>query len=105
MGGYYALAARNPEFAEAIARNLEVLKSATADGLLYGGMHYRATGMWPCIHHTFGHAKALASFLEQEAVELPEKALPAMRPMECASLRKSVPGCWPVATGGYADRL
>ena len=76
MGGYYALAARNPEFAEAIARNLEVLKSATADGLLYGGMHYRATGMWPCIHHTFGHAKALASFLEQEAVELPEKVLP-----------------------------
>lgn len=64
MGGYYLLAARHPEYIEAIYRNIKLLREATSDGLLYGGMHYRASNIPPCIHHTFGHAKALASFLE-----------------------------------------
>lgn len=65
MGGYYLMARDNPEFIEALRRNIKLLKSATYGGLLHGGMHYHATGTLPCIHHTFGHAKALASFLEQ----------------------------------------
>lgn len=64
MGGYYAMAAQHPEYLEAIRRNVQLLKKATFDGLLYGGMHYRACGIPPCIHHTFGHAKAITSFLE-----------------------------------------
>lgn len=59
------MARNNPVYAEAIRRNVALLKEATHGGLLYGGMHYREAGMAPCIHHTFGHAKALASFLEQ----------------------------------------
>ena len=67
MGGYYAMAAQHPEYVTAIGRNISLLRQATHDGLLHGGMHYRESGMRPCIHHTFGHAKALASFLEIEA--------------------------------------
>lgn len=62
MGGYYLLAARHPEFLEAVRRNIHLLKEATRGGLLYGGMHYAASGTPPCIHHTFGHAKAITSF-------------------------------------------
>lgn len=69
MGGYYKLAARHPEYLEAIQRNIQLLKKATHNGLLYGGMHYFAFGIPPCIHHTFGHAKALASFLELPPVK------------------------------------
>ena len=70
MGGYYTLAARHPEYLEAIQRNIRLLEKATHNGLLYGGMHYRASGIPPCIHHTFGHAKALASFLELPPVKI-----------------------------------
>ncbi len=70
MGGYYLMAAarNHPEYYEAIRRNIHLLKAATHNGLLYGGMHYRECGVPPCIHHTFGHAKALTSFLEQPPV-------------------------------------
>lgn len=77
MGGYYLLASRHPLYAEAIRRNIKLLKEATHDGLLYGGMHYRVSGIPPCIHHTFGHAKALASFLELPPLKTePSKELP-----------------------------
>lgn len=75
MGGYYLLAGRRPVYAEAIRRNIELLKRATHDGLLYGGMHYWDCAVLPCIHHTIGHAKALASFLELPPlkVDVPNK--------------------------------
>lgn len=63
MGGYYALADKYPQYAEAVKRNIKLLNQATHDGLLHGGMHYRNQGVEACIHHTFGHAKALASML------------------------------------------
>ncbi|WP_320935888.1 sulfatase-like hydrolase/transferase [Bacteroides nordii] len=68
MGGYYTLADRHPEYAEAIHRNIALLKKATHNGLLHGGMNYHDCGVEACIHHTFGHAKALASFLNQPVV-------------------------------------
>lgn len=68
MGGYYLLSAGRPAYTEAIRRNIRLLREATHAGLLHGGLHYHAAGVPPCIHHTFGHAKALASFLEQPAV-------------------------------------
>lgn len=64
MGGYYALANRHPEYLEAIRRNVQLLKRSTVDGLLHAGRDYRASGIPACIHHTFGHAKALTAFLE-----------------------------------------
>lgn len=87
MGGYYALANKNPEFAEAIRRNIMLLKKATHNGMLYGGMHYKDCHVEACIHHTFGHAKALASFLNQEAkqdafVPLPRDKEYGVKPMK-----------------------
>ncbi len=63
------MAAHHPNYLEAIRRNIRLLSRATHGGLLYGGMHYFVSGVSPCIHHTFGHAKALASFLEQPPVK------------------------------------
>ena len=39
-------------------------KQCSQEGLLYGGPHYAAHGEEPCIHHTFCHAKVLASMLD-----------------------------------------
>ncbi len=61
---YRLLADRDPRFAEVSRRNLALMAACTHDGLLYGGPHYRAHGYAPCIHHTFSHAKALATVVD-----------------------------------------
>lgn len=77
MGGYYAMSQRHPEYLEAISRNVRLLKESTDEGLLHAGRHYQVSGIPPCIHHTFGHAKALTAFLELPAAkETSGKALP-----------------------------
>ena len=58
------LADRHPAFAAAAARNTQLLRACTKDGLLYGGPHYAAHDAPACVHHTFCHAKALASALD-----------------------------------------
>jgi len=70
MAGFYALADKNPVLLEAIARNLNLLKQSTSRGILQGGAHYVSCHQESCIHHTFGHAKTLASFLSNEEVSL-----------------------------------
>ncbi len=62
---YALLAGRDPRFGEAALRNLEQLAACTHDGLLHGGPHYRHHGVPPCVHHTFTHAKALATVLDR----------------------------------------
>jgi hypothetical protein len=58
------LADRNPALGTAAVKYTELLKRCTADGLLHGGMHYVSHGIKPCVHHTFEHAKPLASLLD-----------------------------------------
>lgn len=107
MGGYYLLASRHPAYAEAICRNIKLLKEATYDGLLYGGMHYRVSGIPPCIHHTFGHAKALASFLElpplknQPSRELPRDAEYGMKYFQDIRTWLISQGEWRATFTGY----
>jgi hypothetical protein len=48
-------------------RNLEQLAACTHAGLLHGGPHYDRHGVPPCVHHTFTHAKALATVLDRGA--------------------------------------
>ena len=62
---YALLAQHEPAFREVAWRNLELMASCTHDGLLYGGPHYFAHGDLPCVHHTFTHAKALATVLDR----------------------------------------
>lgn len=63
--GYLLLADKYPECAEAVRRNLALLKSCTKDGLLAGGPHYLEAGQPSCIHHSFCHAKVLAGILNR----------------------------------------
>ena len=72
MGGYYAMAEQHPEYLEAIRRNIRLLKKSTNNGLLHAGRDYQASGIPACIHHTFGHAKALTAFLELPPVKAPQ---------------------------------
>jgi hypothetical protein len=62
---YALLADHDPRFAEVARRNLELMSACTHNGLLYGGPDYFAHGDQPCIHHTFTHAKALATVLDR----------------------------------------
>lgn len=53
------------------------MRKSTVDGLLHAGRDYCASGIPACIHHTFGHAKALTAFLELPPVKAtPNKMLP-----------------------------
>lgn len=54
----------NPAFGTAAVKNTELLKKCTENGLLHGGLHYVSHGIKPCVHHTFAHAKPLASILD-----------------------------------------
>jgi hypothetical protein len=62
---YALLADHDPRFAEVARRNLELMASSTHNGLLYGGPDYFVHGDQSCIHHTFTHAKALATVLDR----------------------------------------
>jgi hypothetical protein len=75
---YALLADHDPRFAEAARRNLELMSSCTHNGLLCGGPDYFAHGYQPCIHHTFTHAKALATVLDRgkESAFAAKAALP-----------------------------
>jgi hypothetical protein len=71
---FVLLAEREPQyeskFREVARRNLELMAACTHEGLLYGGPHYHAHGDLPCIHHTFTHAKALATVLDRGSSEI-----------------------------------
>jgi len=76
---YVLLAQHEPRFREAAWRNLQLMSACTHNGLLYGGPHYFAHGDLPCIHHTFTHAKALATVLDRGGSDLeprPRLSLP-----------------------------
>lgn len=58
-------------------KNFRLLKRCTHNGLLYGGVKYQSIGERPCVHHTFTHAKVLASLLDWNlAMEEETGALP-----------------------------
>ena len=72
---YLILADRNPIFAEVAYRNTELLAKCSKNGFLYGGPHYERHGEYPCVHHTFEHANALAFVVEEieEKYLVPDK--------------------------------
>ena len=80
---FVLLAEYEPTFREAAYRNLELMAACTHEGLLYGGPDYFIHGDQPCIHHTFTHAKALATVLDSGASHLepsPRLTLPRDEP-------------------------
>jgi hypothetical protein len=63
--GFVLMSKFEPRFREVARRNLELMAACTHGGLLYGGPDYFHHGDLPCVHHTFTHAKALASVLDR----------------------------------------
>ena len=72
---YVLLAQHDPKFLEVAQRNLELMSACTHNNLLYGGPDYFAHGDQPCIHHTFTHAKSLATVLDSNAPTTNSKAV------------------------------
>ncbi|MGA3133817.1 MAG: twin-arginine translocation signal domain-containing protein [Terracidiphilus sp.] len=87
---YVALSAYDARFAEAARRNLQLMAACTKDNLLYGGPHYALHGDFPCIHHTFTHAKSLATVLDRASAEL-EPAAEAKLPRDLPYGLRSFP--------------
>jgi len=77
-------------FREAARRNTELMAACTHDRLLYGGPDYFAHGDPPCIHHTFTHAKALATVLDRGTFPAQTTPRPLL-PRETASGLRSFP--------------
>jgi len=77
QAAFALMAKEDPRFAAAALRNAELLDRCTHQGLLQGGPHFIQQGELPCIHHTFCHARGLATVLEhglppaRPGVELP----------------------------------
>lgn len=99
---YARMGAYDPRFYGVALANMKLLSSCTYDGLLHGGPHYHLAGAAPCIHHTFSHAKVLASLLagkEGIKINVPEKGLPRAG----AYGVKSFPdiATWLIAKGGW----
>jgi hypothetical protein len=81
--GLVLLSDHDPRFREAARRNLELMAACTDHGLLYGGPDYDAHGDPACVHHTFTHAKALATVLDRAgfpAETSPRPSLPRDEP-------------------------
>ncbi|MEO7309259.1 MAG: hypothetical protein ABIX01_02595 [Chitinophagaceae bacterium] len=62
---YTLMAHLNPAFGTAAYQNFLLLNQCTSAGLIHGGLHYVSHGIQPCIHHTFAHAKSLATLLNK----------------------------------------
>lgn len=87
---YVLMARHEPRFNEVARRNLELMAACTHQGLLYGGPDYFAHGDQACIHHTFTHAKALATVLDHGGPP-PETAVPVALPRDEAYGLKTYP--------------
>ncbi len=99
---YALMADRDPRFAEAAHRNLELLAACTHDGLLHGGPHYHLQGVPPCVHHTFTHAKALATVLDRRGRTPPPRPRLAL-PRDGAYGLRAFPeiGTWLASVGEW----
>lgn len=60
---YALLANKNASFLEAAYRNTQLLRKCTLNGILQGGPHLNIRGLPASLHHTFCHAKGLATML------------------------------------------
>lgn len=87
---YALMADRNPAFATAAFKNVELYARCTSDGLLHGGPHYVSHGVPACIHHTFAHAKVLA-LIQDKMAKLPLISKEAPLPREVAKGVKEFP--------------
>jgi hypothetical protein len=84
---FVLLAQHDSKFREVARRNFELMAACTHNGLLYGGPDYFAHGDLPCVHHTFTHAKALATVLDRGGANLESSERPALPRDEAYGLK------------------
>jgi hypothetical protein len=89
--GFVLMSKFDPQFREAARRNLELMAACTHDGLLYGGPGFFEHGDLPCIHHTFTHAKALATVLDRGAFAADSEERPKLPRDEAYGLKSFRP--------------
>ncbi len=77
IGGFGIMHQRDPRFTEAAIRNLELLKTCTFNGVIYGGMHLHSRGVEPCIQHTLFRIKGLATALDADIRKVKPVELPS----------------------------
>jgi hypothetical protein len=87
---YVLLSQYDPKFREVARRNLELMAACTHNGLLYGGPDYFSHGDLPCIHHSFTHAKALATVLDRGSFDARSKERASL-PVDVSYGLKSYP--------------
>jgi hypothetical protein len=106
---YVFLADHEPKFREVAYRNLELMAACTHNNVLYGGPHYFEHGDQPCIHHTFTHAKSLATVLDSNAPTTPPSprlSIPRDEPYTLKSFPEiathlAATGPWRATVTGY----
>jgi hypothetical protein len=105
---FVLLADHDPRFREAALRNVELMSACTQNNVLYGGPHYHQHGDRPCIHHTFTHAKSLATVLDSNIPTLPAPrlTLPRDQPYNIKSFPEiathlAAVGPWRATVTGY----
>lgn len=106
---YVLLAEHDPRFLEVAQRNLELMAACTHNGLLYGGPDYFIHGDLPCIHHTFTHAKSLATVLDRatgslepaQRVPLPREEAHGLKTYPEIATHLAAVGDWRATVTGY----
>lgn len=88
-----------PVFHEGAVRNLMLYEQCSRDGLLYGGPHYAEHGEEPCIHHTFCHAKVLASMIDSGKWSSRKELLPSEKAKPLAYYPEI--DVWKISKGGF----
>jgi hypothetical protein len=107
--GYAVLAKDHPAFATAVIENTRLYRRCTSRGLLHGGPHYISHGVKPCVHHTFTHAKALATLRDhgdlsrriQATVPLPRATADGIREYPEIATWLAARGPWRATVTAY----
>ncbi len=107
--GFVLMSKLDPRFREVARRNLELMAACTHDGLLYGGPDFFAHGDLPCIHHTFTHAKAMATVLDRgtfapepvERPKLPRDEVYALKSFSTVGTKLAAVGPWRATVTEY----
>ena len=107
--GFLLMAEHEPRFREVARRNAELMAACTHEGLLYGGPDYFVHGDPACIHHTFTHAKAIATVLDRgsfgggtgERPKLPRDEAYGLKSFPVIGTRLAAIGPWRATVTDY----
>jgi hypothetical protein len=106
QSAYGILADKYPEFGEAALRNTILMEKCTFNGILMGGPMYASAKEPSCIHHTFTHAKSIATMLNHGFAAkggnfLPIETAQGIRTYKSIHVRQIAKGPWRATISDY----